>query len=87
MPVSLICHNLDLGTLGLPGPAIRRWLVSLNTQEELEFVRRIVVGVLVAARPRFEGNREDRQAYDALCDAVEEWFQVEIAPLWRARLH
>jgi len=54
-------------------------LAGLNAQEQLEVACRNVVGILRAARPRFERNREDREAYDALCNAVEEWFQGEIA--------
>jgi len=60
-------------------------LAGLNAEEQLELGCRTVVGILAAARPRFDGSREDREAYDTLCDAVEEWLQMEIAPLRFAR--
>lgn len=56
-------------------------LAGLRAAEQLEIACRTVVGVLAAARSRFDRTREDREAYDVLCDAVEEWFQAEITPL------
>jgi len=65
---------------------VRGWqslesLTGLQADEQLELACRTVVGVLVAARPLFIRTREDREAYDVLCDEVEEWFQAEIVPL------
>jgi hypothetical protein len=55
--------------------------------EQLEVACQLVVGVLMAARPRFENSQEDRAAYDTLSDAVEDWLCAEIAPLRFARPH
>lgn len=60
-------------------------LDGLNAQEQLELACRTVVGVLKAARSRFERTREDRGSFDVLCDAVEDWFFAELAPLRFAR--
>jgi hypothetical protein len=56
-------------------------LDGLMADEQVEVACQLVVGVLKAARSRFDGSREDRESYDVLCDAVEDWFQTEIAPL------
>lgn len=73
-----------------PSLQMRGWqaleaLEGLNAQDQLELACRTVVGVLKAARPRFEGSREDRESFDVLCDAVEDWFLEELAPLRFAR--
>jgi hypothetical protein len=60
-------------------------LVGLNADEQFEMTRRIVLGVLAAAFPRFEGKRVDREDYDTLCGAQGELFQIEIVPLQFAR--
>ena len=60
-------------------------LDGLTADEQLEVACQLVVGVLKAARPRFESSQEDRAAYNTLCDAVEEWFRAEIGPLRLAR--
>lgn len=62
-------------------------LAGLNAQEQLELACRIVAGVLAVARSRFEGTREDREAYDVLCDAVEGWFEAGVARLRFSRAH
>jgi len=71
---------------------VRGWqslesLAGLPADEQLELACRTVVGILAAARPLFIRTGEDREAYDVLCDAVEEWFQAEIMPLRFARPH
>jgi hypothetical protein len=52
-----------------------------TADEQLEVASQLTMAILKAARHRFEGAREDRAAYDALCDRVQGWFQDEIAPL------
>jgi hypothetical protein len=56
-------------------------LEGLNSQEALEVACRNVLVVLLAARPRLERQQQDRPYFDMVCDAVEQWFQQEIAPL------
>jgi uncharacterized membrane protein len=62
-------------------------LDGLTADEQLEVACQLVVGVLRAARRRFESSQEDRATYDTLCDTVEEWFRAEIGPLRFARPH
>ena len=62
-------------------------LNGLNAHEQLELACRTVLGILMAARSRFEKSGEDRGAYDTLCDAVEDWLRADIAPLRFARPH
>ena len=62
-------------------------LDGLTADEQLEVACQLVVGVLKAARSRFESSQEDRAAYDTLCDGVEEWLGAEIGPLRFARPH
>lgn len=69
---------------------VRGWqslesLVGLQADEQLELACRNVVGVLAVVRARFESRREDREASDVLCDAIEEWLRTEVAPLRFAR--
>ncbi len=61
-------------------------LDGLQTDEQLEVACQMVVGILKAARPCLEGSPGDQAAYNALCDAVTEWFQDEITPLRFARM-
>jgi hypothetical protein len=65
-------------TLQFRGRQALEALAGLDACEQLELAFRTVLGVLKAARPRFEGSRE---AFDALSDAVEEWFHAEVTPL------
>ena len=67
--------------LQLRGRQALEALAGLNANEQLELACRSVVGVLGAARARFERAQGDREAYDTLCDAVEGWFRTEIEPL------
>ena len=56
-------------------------LASLRVDEQLEVACQLVVGILKASQPHFGEAQGGRAAYDALCNAVEEWFQDEIDPL------
>lgn len=54
---------------------------GLTADEQLEVASQLTMAILKATRHRLEGSREDRVAYDTLCDTVEEWLTSGIAPL------
>jgi hypothetical protein len=57
------------------------YLAPPPRHEQLELTCRNLAGVLIAARPRLEGTRDNRETYDTLRDAVQEWVCTEITRL------
>jgi hypothetical protein len=75
-------------------PALQVWFHQTlatplwpNTDEQLEVACQLGIGILKAVRSRFATSRENRAAYDTLCDDVEEWLRTEITPLRCLRPH
>jgi hypothetical protein len=63
------------------GQKILEALDGLDAKDQLEVACRTVVGVLMAARPRFTESARDQVAYNTLCDAVGQWRRREMQPL------
>ncbi len=65
------------------GQKLLETLEGLDAKDQLEVACRTVLGVLMAARPRFQGENE--LVYNDLCTAVLQWLKREIKPLRFAR--
>ena len=61
--------------------AILSLLAEVSHAEALGLACRTLVGVLLAARPRFEDTTEDQASYNTLCQHVEQWLKRELKPL------
>ncbi len=60
-------------------------LSGLDAKDQLELACRTVLGVLMAARTRFQGENE--LVFNDLCAAVLQWLKQEMTPLRFARPH
>ncbi len=58
-------------------------LSGLDAKDQLELACRTVLGVLMAAQPRFQGENE--LVFNDLCAAVLQWLRQEMKPLRFAR--
>ena len=67
--------------LAARGRAILGLLDDVSHAEALDIACRTLVGVLLAARPRFEDTTEDQASYNTLCQHVEQWLKRELKPL------
>ena len=67
--------------LAARGRAILGLLDDVSHAEALDIACRTLVGVLLAARPRFEDSTEDQASYNTLCLQVEQWVKRELKPL------
>ena len=67
--------------LAARGRAIPGLLDEVSHAEALDLAYRTLVGVLFAARPRFEDTTEDQASYNTLCQHVEQWLKRELKPL------
>ena len=67
--------------LAARGRAILGLLADVSHAEALDLACRTLVGVLLAARPRFEDSSEDQASYNTLCQEVEQWVKREMKPL------
>jgi hypothetical protein len=61
--------------------AILSMLAEVSHAEALDLACRTLVGVLHAARPRFENSIADQASYITLCLHVEQWVTRELKPL------
>ena len=68
-------------SLAARGRAILGLLDDVSHAEALDLACRTLVGVLLGARPRFEGSSEDQASYNTLCQEVEQWVKRELKPL------
>jgi len=67
--------------LAARGGAILGLLDDVSHAEALDLACRTLVGVLLAARPRFEDSTRDQASYNTLCQHVEQWVKWEMKPL------
>ena len=67
--------------LAARGRAILGILDEVSHAEALDLACRTLVGVPLAARPRFEGSNKDKASYNTLCQQVEQWGKRELQPL------
>jgi hypothetical protein len=67
--------------LAARGRAILGLLDEVSHAEALDLACRTLVGVLFAARPRFEDTIEDQASYNTLGQEVEQWVKREMKPL------
>ena len=67
--------------LAARGRAILGLLDEVSHAEALDLACRTLVGVLLAARPRFEDSTKDQTSYNTLCQHVEQWLKRELKPL------
>jgi len=67
--------------LAARGRAILGLLDDVSHAEALDLACRTLVGVLLAARPRFEESIADQASYNTLCLHVEQWVKRELKPL------
>jgi hypothetical protein len=67
--------------LAARGRAILGLLDEVSHAEALDLACRTLVGVLRAARPRFEDSAKDQASYNTLCRQVEQWVKRELKPL------
>ncbi len=65
------------------GQKVLETLSGLDAKDQLELACRIVLAVLMAARPRFQGENEI--VFNDLCVAVLQWLKQEMKPLRFAR--
>ena len=64
--------------LAARGRAILGLLDDVSHAEALDLACRTLVGVLLAARPRFEDSTKDQASYNTLCQHVEQWVKREL---------
>ena len=67
--------------LAARGRTILGVLDEVSHAEALDLACRTLVGVLLAARPRFEDSTKDQPSYNTLCLQVEQWVKREMKPL------
>jgi hypothetical protein len=67
--------------LAARGSAILGLLDEVSHAEALDLACRTLVGVLLAARPRFEDSTKDQASYSTLCKQVEQWAKREMQPI------
>ncbi len=67
------------------GQKVLETLNGLDGKDQLEVACRTVLAVLLAARPRFQGENE--LVFSDLCTAVLQWLKQEMKPLRFARPH
>ena len=67
--------------LAARGRAILGVLDEVSHAEALDLACRTLVGVLLAARPRFEESKENQVVFNTLCQEVEKWVKRELKPL------
>jgi hypothetical protein len=67
--------------LAARGRAILGLLDDVSHAEALDLACQTLVGVLLAARPRFEDSTKDQPSYNTLCLQVEQWVKRELKPL------
>jgi hypothetical protein len=80
----MLLHPLKdsiLPPLAAHGRAILGLLDDVSHAEALDLACRTLVGVLLAARPRFEESIADQASYNTLCQEVEQWVKRELKPL------
>ena len=80
----MLLHPLKdsiLPPLAAHGRAILGLLDDVSHAEALDLACRTLVGVLLAARPRFEESIADQASYNTLCLHVEQWVKRELKPL------
>jgi hypothetical protein len=53
-------------------------LAGLNAYDQIEITCRHLIGLLATARTEFEDTEEHQEDFDALCDSVEDWLDVEL---------
>jgi hypothetical protein len=70
-----------LPPLAARGRAILGLLDDVSHAEALDLACRTLVGVLLAARPRFEDSTKDQASYNTLCREVGQWIKRELKPL------
>ncbi len=61
------------------GQRVLDTLQGLDAKDQLELACRTVLGVLMTARPRFQGENE--VIFNELCAAVLQWIKREMQPL------
>ncbi len=69
--------------LQLHGQKVLKALDGLGGKDQLEVACRAVLAVLMATRPRFQGENE--LVFNDLCAAVLQWLKQELQPLRFAR--
>ena len=62
--------------LAARGRAILGLLDEVSHAEPLDLACRTLVGVLLAARPRFEDSTKDQPCYNTPCRHVEQWVKA-----------
>ena len=67
--------------LAARGRAILGILDEVPHNVALDLACRTLVGVLIAARPRFEETAENQACHNTLCQQVEQWVKRELKPL------
>ena len=72
----MLLHPLKdsiLPPLAARGRAILGLLDEVSHAEALDLACRTLVGVLLAARPRFEESTKNQASYNTFCQEVEPW--------------
>ncbi len=62
-------------------------LDGLAGREQLRLARKLLAGLLLALRPRFEKSREAQVAFDLLCDETLAQLRADISRLRFTRPH